>query len=158
MQFDQNRGIRFSRSMFKESMNTPSMLTPLMYGNPNSENIRLGFFSPYDRQGFLDYVIPKSGVRETKGTYHTKFMICDNNVLMTGANLSEEYFVSRKDRYVLIENCPELVNYLEDFIDCLYQSGEKFEINSDFSDFTGKKRPDNTQIQGFFKISSRIGS
>ncbi len=46
------------------------------------------------------------------GTFHTKIYIFDNSVLISGANLSEEYFVSRKDRYLLINDEPELANYL----------------------------------------------
>ena len=155
MQFDQNRSTRDARSMFKERVNTPTMLTPLFYNNPNKDNVTLGFFSPYDKQGVLDYLIPKSGIRETKGTYHTKFMICDNQVLMTGANLSEEYFVSRKDRYVLINDCPELADYLEDFMNCFYESGEHFKLLNDFPDFSGKKKPDNTQLKNFYEITSK---
>ena len=37
---------------------------------------------------------------EVLGVYHCKFSIFDGNVLLTGANLSEEYFVDRQDRYL----------------------------------------------------------
>ena len=37
-------------------------------------------------------------------------------MIISGANLSNDYFTSRIDRYVLFENCPELINFYEEFI------------------------------------------
>lgn len=37
---------------------------------------------------------------EVLGVYHCKFSLFDGSVLLTGANLSEEYFVDRQDRYL----------------------------------------------------------
>lgn len=154
MQYDLNRGTRKSRSMFKDQMSSPSMLTPLMFGNPNRKNVTLGFYSPFNKRGILDRVVPNSGVREIKGTFHTKFMICDNDVLMTGANLSEEYFVSRKDRYILVKNCPKLADYLEDFMDCFLVSGEQYKVNQAFDE--RKEGYSNAQLESFYSITSKI--
>eukprot|EP01038_Epipyxis_sp_PR26KG_P009042 gene9042-12191_t len=41
---------------------------------------------------------------EIIGVYHCKFCIFDNNVILTGANLSHEYFTTRLDRYVIFNN------------------------------------------------------
>jgi CDP-diacylglycerol--glycerol-3-phosphate 3-phosphatidyltransferase len=41
-------------------------------------------------------------IREVLGVYHVKFALFDDKVIVTGANLSEEYFVSRQDRYFLV--------------------------------------------------------
>jgi CDP-diacylglycerol--glycerol-3-phosphate 3-phosphatidyltransferase len=154
MQFDLNRGIRKSRSMFKNKMNSLSMLTPLLFKNPNRENITLGFYSPLNIRGILDRIAPESGVREIKGTFHTKFMICDNDVILTGANLSEQYFVSRKDRYIIIKDCPELADYLEDFMKCFEISGEYYRVNEDF-DETSKERFTNEELEKFYTITSK---
>ena len=37
-------------------------------------------------------------------------------MIISGANLSNDYFTSRIDRYVLFENCPELINFYEEFL------------------------------------------
>ena len=44
-----------------------------------------------------------SQLAEILGVYHCKFNVFDDTVILTGANLSEEYFVNRQDRYVCIE-------------------------------------------------------
>ncbi len=41
-------------------------------------------------------------IRETLGTFHFKSVIFDDTILLTGANLSEDYFTNRKDRYIVI--------------------------------------------------------
>jgi hypothetical protein len=46
-------------------------------------------------------VLPQQ-IREVLGVYHVKFALFDDVVIVTGANLSEEYFVSRQDRYLLV--------------------------------------------------------
>ncbi|RYY74403.1 hypothetical protein EON63_19640 [archaeon] len=42
-------------------------------------------------------------VKEVLGVYHSKFAVFDDKTaILTGANLSEEYFVQRQDRYYII--------------------------------------------------------
>lgn len=41
--------------------------------------------------------------------------VFDENVVLTGANLSEEYFTTRQDRYMLFQNTPVLSDLLSDF-------------------------------------------
>lgn len=152
--YDLNRGTRKSRSMFKDKMDSPSMLTPLLFDKPDRENVKLGFYSPFNQRGLLDKLFPSSGVREIKGTFHTKFMICDDDVILTGANLSEEYFISRKDRYILVRNCPELADYLEDFLDCFYACGEHYLVNPNFKPSSPKVS--NLDLENFYSITSGI--
>lgn len=52
---------------------------------------------------------------EVLSVYHIKSYIFDNNMIISGANLSNDYFTSRIDRYVLFENCPDLINFYEEF-------------------------------------------
>ena len=52
-----------------------------------------------------------------------KFYIFDNNILITGANLSEEYFTTRQDRYYYIKDSPELANYLFDLMGIFISNG-----------------------------------
>lgn len=155
MQFDMNRGTRLSGSMFKNKVNSLVMLTPLMFKNPNRGNVTLGFYSPLNIRGILDRIAPQSGVREIKGTFHTKFMICDDDILITGANLSEQYFASRKDRYILIKNCPKMADYLQEFMDCFLESGEQYKVNEQF-DEDAQERFSNAELANFFRITSRL--
>ena len=57
----------------------------------------------------LDAVPP---LNETVGLQHMKLYLYDDTVLISGANLSEDYFVNRQDRFVK----PVRTNYRDDFI------------------------------------------
>lgn len=56
---------------------------------------------------------------EVLSVYHIKSYIFDDNMIISGANLSNDYFTSRIDRYVLFENCPELINYYNEYFSLL---------------------------------------
>ena len=51
--------------------------------------------------GMFKSLIPQE-LCEVLGVYHCKFCVFDENVILTGANLSEEYLVNRQDRYILV--------------------------------------------------------
>ena len=53
---------------------------------------------------------------ETVGLQHCKVYVFDDSLIISGANLSQDYFTSRQDRYVLIENCPGLADYYEELV------------------------------------------
>ena len=55
----------------------------------------------------------------TSRLQHMKYIILDDDVLVTGANLSGEYFTTRKDRYVLIKNSPSLASFYSDLTSLL---------------------------------------
>ena len=48
---------------------------------------------------------------ETVGLQHLRLYVFDDSLIISGANLSQDFFTSRQDRYVLIENCPERADY-----------------------------------------------
>lgn len=59
-------------------------------------------------------------VQEIVAVYHCKYCVSDENVLITGANLSNDYFTDRQDRYWTIyhkESSPPspLARHLQDF-------------------------------------------
>lgn len=47
---------------------------------------------------------------EVLGVMHVKAIVADDEVLMTGANLSEDYFTNREDRYVVLSGCRGLAD------------------------------------------------
>ena len=49
---------------------------------------------------------------ELFSTYHAKFLIFDDTLMITGANLSSIYFEKRQDRYMTIEGNQLLTNYV----------------------------------------------
>ena len=69
--------------------------------------------------GILKGKMSESPLREIFGVHHIKAHVFDNNILITGANLSEDYFTDRQDRCMVIQDCAPLANYLDDLITML---------------------------------------
>ena len=53
----------------------------------------------------------------------------DDTLIMSGANLSEDYFTNRQDRYIVFENCPALCDYFQDLVKTI--SKFSFSLQSD---------------------------
>jgi phosphatidylserine/phosphatidylglycerophosphate/cardiolipin synthase-like enzyme len=56
--------------------------------------------------GIFNSLVPGQ-LSEILGVYHCKFCLFDENVILTGANLSAEYLTNRQDRYILIEQAAD---------------------------------------------------
>lgn len=65
----------------------------------------------------LKKIIP-SRYNESFALNHSKLFIWDDNVMVTGANLSDAYFINRVDRYVIVKN-QQLAMYYHSFISLL---------------------------------------
>lgn len=87
--------------------NSVSMLAPLVEAHPSRVKVLL--YQVPQLRGFLQSFITFK-FRELLGVYHCKFGVFDNKALLTGANLSHEYFTARQDRYFLIEPAIELAS------------------------------------------------
>ncbi|CTQ40923.1 CDP-diacylglycerol--glycerol-3-phosphate 3-phosphatidyltransferase [Babesia microti strain RI] len=77
-----------------------TMLNPIVQA---SNRARISLFYNPSLNNIL-YNITKSPLSEAFGVMHLKVFIADEFVIISGANLSDEYFVSRQDRYYLIQN------------------------------------------------------
>ena len=78
----------------------------------NRHNVYL--YTPVLSENLVTQFLPPRW-NEILSVYHIKSYIFDDNMIISGANLSNDYFTTRIDRYVLFENCPELINYYEKF-------------------------------------------
>jgi len=67
--------------------------------NENDDGIYLLSVLPAYQQRLL-----KNPLNEVAGVFHLKCYIMDNDMVITGANLSEEYYVDRTDRYLWISS------------------------------------------------------
>lgn len=61
----------------------------------------------------LNQAQPGSRLDEMKSTIHSKLFIFDDNVIVSGANLSNIYFENRLDRYMLFKDSKSLCDYFE---------------------------------------------
>eukprot|EP01055_Gregarina_sp_Pseudo9_P000724 Gregarina_sp_Pseudo_9__723@NODE_1461_length_1581_cov_25_284695_g1357_i0_p1_GENE_NODE_1461_length_1581_cov_25_284695_g1357_i0NODE_1461_length_1581_cov_25_284695_g1357_i0_p1_ORF_typecomplete_len492_score42_71PLDc_2/PF13091_6/2_2e11PLDc_2/PF13091_6/9_1e07RE_NgoFVII/PF09565_10/0_19RE_NgoFVII/PF09565_10/7_3_NODE_1461_length_1581_cov_25_284695_g1357_i0731548 len=51
-------------------------------------------------------------MQETLGVAHWKYYIFDNDVILTGANIAQSYLTNRMDRWLILRNEPEFVDFL----------------------------------------------
>lgn len=95
------------------SKNSRTMLIPLI--KQFSENVKLSLYHSPDLRGLLRLFVPEK-FNETIGVTHLKVYLTDDTFILSGANLSEDYFVNRQDRYIVVENSPEIADYFDDLV------------------------------------------
>ena len=71
-------------------------------------------------------------MREVIGVNHVKAFVFDDTVIMTGANLSNTYFSTRLDRYMVFNDSPELADFVNRFMTQVL-SDASFHVNADGS-------------------------
>ncbi|KAI8055841.1 hypothetical protein BDF22DRAFT_672474 [Syncephalis plumigaleata] len=77
------------------------VLMPMKLKYPQRVDIAL--YRTPDMGRLLGRIAP-SRWNETIGVQHTKVALFDNQLMLTGANLSHDYFTNRQDRYTLFED------------------------------------------------------
>ena len=121
MLFDYMRGMRIN----KDGASTYGMLKDLKVKH-FEKNVRCGLYHNPDT-GFMKGKGSNGPLREIFGVHHVKAHVFDSNVMITGANLSEDYFTDRQDRCFVIQDCPPLADYFDDLISVL--TDVSFNIN-----------------------------
>ena len=139
---DGNRGTRFERpnrdskgnkgndTDTVQSHSAATLFQSVMSSmQPTSKNamsqFRVGLFNmplkPND--WFAHFILPRLPPRynELLTTFHLKAYVFDDTLIMSGANLSNDYFTSRQDRYWVIQNA-SLANLYHEMIDILYDT------------------------------------
>lgn len=100
----------------------------LMDSSPHPENLKFSFFNHSKIWDILSF-LGSTGFCEVFGTLHTKIVLFDNSILLTGANFEQKYFTTRKDRYVVLNDVKEFADYLQDFVDIFLDLGHKVQKN-----------------------------
>ncbi|GAB6025917.1 CDP-diacylglycerol--glycerol-3-phosphate 3-phosphatidyltransferase [Chamberlinius hualienensis] len=104
--------------------NSRTMLLPLF---DRTKNLEVALYHTPDLRGISKKLLPERW-NEVIGLAHMKIYIIDNNVIISGANLSHDYFTNRQDRYIIIED-----SIVADFFQSLVATVSTFSIqlNSD---------------------------
>lgn len=102
------------------------MLMPLIQ---QSQNCNLSLYHTPVLRGITKKLAP-SRWNELLGLQHMKLYLFDNTVIMSGANLSNDYFSNRQDRYVMIED-QKLANFFSDFVGKVQEFSLKVDRNGD---------------------------
>ncbi|CAM9891321.1 unnamed protein product [Chrysoparadoxa australica] len=96
---DHSRALRGSK-------NSITMLAALMREQPSVRCHCMLYRMP-QLEGAAGYILP-SPLTEAVAVLHTKYMAFDDDVIITGANLSASYFTHRQDRYLQFRQHPAL--------------------------------------------------
>lgn len=92
--------------------NSKAMLMPLIKQSPNC-NLSL-YHTPLLR-GITKRLAP-SRWNELLGLQHMKIYLFDNTIVLSGANLSNDYFTNRQDRYIEIQD-QKLANFFSNLLE-----------------------------------------
>ena len=107
-----------------------SSLAPLVQRFHNQFKVFM-FHTPLLRGFYKRYLPPRWN--ETIGLQHCKIYIFDDSVIISGANLSNDYFTNRQDRYVLIEYCKPLADFYEKLVDKISQFSLQMNATQEFN-------------------------
>ncbi|CAH0481670.1 unnamed protein product [Peronospora belbahrii] len=95
-------------------------------------NVTLFLFRVPQLSGFKTKL--PSPFNETLGVFHAKVYLVDDMLVLSGANLSADYFTSRQDRYVQLTNCGGLAQFYHQFVELVTGFSYKVTLES----FTGR--------------------
>jgi CDP-diacylglycerol--glycerol-3-phosphate 3-phosphatidyltransferase len=90
-----------------------TMLSPLLKEFPS--NVELFLFRVPQLSGLKAKLPPP--FNETLGVSHAKVYLVDETLVLSGANLSEDYFTNRQDRYVQLKECGALAQFYHHFVE-----------------------------------------
>ncbi|KAM8704719.1 hypothetical protein ACLKA7_009213 [Drosophila subpalustris] len=102
------------------SANSKTMLLPLV--REFGEQVQFSLYHTPDLRGMTKRLAPPRW-NELLGLQHMKVYLFDDAVIISGANLSNDYFTNRQDRYILIEDKP-----LADFYAQLIERVQEFSL------------------------------
>ncbi|XP_076234399.1 phosphatidylglycerophosphate synthase 1 isoform X2 [Calliopsis andreniformis] len=95
-------------------LNSRKMLEPLLNGK-HGHCCQIFLYHTPKLRGFFKMIIPDR-FNELVGLQHMKFYMVDNDIIISGANLSNDYFTNRQDRYFVIEDCKELCDFYNELV------------------------------------------
>ncbi|KAG9469942.1 hypothetical protein GDO78_019279 [Eleutherodactylus coqui] len=93
--------------------NSRTMLLPLLRRYP--DRVRVSLFHTPNLRGLLRWLAPER-FNETIGLQHMKIYLFDDNVILSGANLSDSYFTNRQDRYILLQGCSDMADFFNELV------------------------------------------
>lgn len=103
-----------------------SMLKPLLAEFP--ANVALFLYKVPQLKGVKATLPPP--FNETMGVSHAKVYLVDDTLVLSGANLSEDYFTNRQDRYVQMADCGGLAQFYHQFVTIVASHSFQVDLNS----------------------------
>ncbi|RWS21786.1 CDP-diacylglycerol--glycerol-3-phosphate 3-phosphatidyltransferase-like protein, partial [Leptotrombidium deliense] len=148
---DYMRGNRLNNAR-DENSSTKALLKPLL-----CEKTSVAFYlSPKYSNWWRKYLLfGRQKWNEIISLQHIKCYIFDDNLIISGANLSNDYFTNRQDRYICFHNNKQMCDYFEDLIKVVSTFSMKLKSNGDFClDSSWSYHPLNRKTQPLFVNSA----
>lgn len=123
---DFNRAGRSQTEVIGDTM-PRTLLDDLKTVTTYNNNVAIGLMKTEQNKNMLRPLSP--GILELLSVMHMKGAVFDDHVVLTGANLSEDYFVDRQDRYWIFNDCKDLADYFEDIVGTYI--GNSVQVQSD---------------------------
>eukprot|EP00092_Neocalanus_flemingeri_P020741 GFUD01022476.1.p1 GENE.GFUD01022476.1~~GFUD01022476.1.p1 ORF type:complete len:461 (-),score=147.82 GFUD01022476.1:186-1568(-) len=124
--------------------------------NKACERCRVSFYHTPHLRGWLKRLLP-SKWNETVGLQHCKVYVFDDSLIISGANLSRDYFTARQDRYLVVENCPALADYYEGLVDTVASFSLVLDREGEFRTEKGlRSHPYKGRLSDFVEESSGL--
>lgn len=108
--------------------NSRTMLLPLVQNF--TKQCSINFYHTPALRGLLKKVLPERW-NEVVGLQHMKIYIFDDTLLISGANLSHDYFTNRQDRYLVVEDCKDLSDFFDQLVETVCQFSLQMNENND---------------------------
>lgn len=131
--FDYSRGQRKNKwnNQGKETLSSSvDLFSPLQTEFAN--RVTLGVYKVPQLSG-MKMLLP-SPIDETVGVLHVKSYVFDDTLIMSGANLSHDYFTNRQDRYHVFNNTPSIANFYHQLGKVMLQHSFQFDANLNRTD------------------------
>jgi CDP-diacylglycerol--glycerol-3-phosphate 3-phosphatidyltransferase len=88
------------------------------------------FLSPWFSKWFnKKFILPRDKQNEIVSLQHMKVFVLDDDVMLSGANLSHQYFTNRIDRYIVFKNSKPLADFLDEIVKTV--STFSYQLHSD---------------------------
>nr|CAG4637142.1 EOG090X08SX [Ceriodaphnia reticulata] len=147
---DATRGSRGAKN------NSRTMLLPLVQSY--NQQCSIHFYHTPALRGLLKKILPERW-NEIVGLQHMKIYIFDDSLLISGANLSHDYFTNRQDRYLIIEDCKELVDFFDQLVETVCQFS--FQMNENNNLYLNSNFPhhpyESNRLEFTAEAKRRIG-
>ncbi|KAJ2800329.1 CDP-diacylglycerol--glycerol-3-phosphate 3-phosphatidyltransferase [Coemansia guatemalensis] len=101
-----------------QGMSSAALLAPLIAAH-GADRVRVSMYHTPALSGLSKQAWPQR-YNEAFGLQHIKGYIFDDDIIISGANLSRDYFTNRQDRYMRISD-RQFVNYFAGLIDAIGQ-------------------------------------
>ena len=105
--------------------NSLTLLLPLL--EKYKSRIELRLYTTPLLKGYL-LRLPQR-LNESLGVQHIKAYIFDDDIIISGCNLAHMYFTDRQDRYLILRNAPNLVQFVDDVVKTICIFSERVKGN-----------------------------